>query len=196
MSETVRLLPDAAKLRGSDFNALRAQVLSQRVTGAAGVLPSGFGGGSTLSALGLPPVIRRQPRLPFAIYESSDGATLKIAISNGTVNGISPTFTGASPSGELEDDPPPLLTITATTYFWLKVVATFGSPDTYVVTVENTSTFSPPDPEAITGTDFTSCLFIGYVTVTSGAITAISQSIFSSLGVESYGNINNWWAYR
>lgn len=136
----------------------------------------------------------RPARLPFTLYVASEGATLKVGITPGLVNGISPTFTGASPAGELEDLPPPLLTITATRYFWLKCVGTFAAPDTYVITVESNTTGTVPAAESITGTGFTSFLYLGDVTVVSGGISAINSALRSSLGVESYGNVNNWWA--
>jgi len=131
---------------------------------------------------------------PFTLYNATDGATLKVGIAPGLVNGISPTYTGASPSGELEDNPPPLLTITATTYFWLKVVGTFGAPDTYVVTVESNTTGTTPSGTAISATAFTSFLPIGSVTVASSAITAITPAnAGSNWNAESIGSANVWW---
>ena len=196
---TVPLLPAGAKPRGDDFNRLRAQLESQRVTGSAGVLASAFSGGSTLAALGLPLAIRRTaPAAPFTLYDASTTSggtvTLKIGIVAGTVNGISPTFTGASPSGVLSDSPPPVLTITATTYFWLKCVGTFGSPDSYVVTVETSSTSTVPSGTTITGTGFTSFLSIGSVIVSGGAITSVNPvNNGASWNAESYGSTNLWW---
>jgi hypothetical protein len=127
---------------------------------------------------------------PFQVYNASDGATLKFGVRVGRVNLQIPTLGGVA----LDNATPPTETITATTYVWLKCVGTFGSPDTYVVTVETTTTTTPPTAEAITGTGFTSCLPIGIVTVASGAITNIEPYVTTNLGVESYGNINNWWA--
>jgi hypothetical protein len=136
--------------------------------------------------------------LPFTLYNASEGATLKVGIAPGLVNQISPTYTGATAGTGgtllLSSVPPPLKTISATTYFWLKCVGTFGANDTYVVTVESNTTGSVPAAESITGTGFTSCLYLGDATVASGAITAINSALRSSLGVESYGNVNNWWA--
>jgi hypothetical protein len=130
----------------------------------------------------------------FTLYEASEGATLKIGIVPGLVNAISPTFTDASPAGVLSDVPPPLLTITATRHFWLKCVGTFGTPDTYVVTVESSASSTVPAGTAITGTGFTSYLYIGYATVAGGAITAVlAQNNGSSWNVESYGSANLWW---
>jgi hypothetical protein len=131
---------------------------------------------------------------PFALYDASSGGTLKVGIRPGTVNGLSPTFTDASPAGVLSDDPAPLLTITATRYFWLKIVATFDDPDTYVVTVENTATSTPPAAEAITATGFESYLYLGSATVASGAISAILSQVRTNLGCDTGGTINAWWA--
>lgn len=191
MPVPVPLLPAGAKPRGDDFNKLRAQLEAQRITGAAGLLSSGFSGGSTLAALGLPPVIRRNPPSPFRIYDASSGATLKLGVVSGTVNGQVPTLGGTA----LNNATPPTLTITATRYLWLKCVGTFGSPDTYAVTVEDSATSTTPSGTAISGTAFTSFLLIGYATVASGAITSITQSTASGYNwnVESYGSTNLWW---
>lgn len=146
---------------------------------------------------------RRLPpsrRAPFTLYDASMTAgsppttTLKVGITPGLVNLVSPTYTGASPAGTLAAVPPPLLTITATTYFWLKCVGTFGTPDTYVVTVESNTTGTVPAAEAITGTGFTSFLSLGSVAVTAGAITVVTSLVRADLYAESYGNINLWTA--
>jgi hypothetical protein len=134
------------------------------------------------------PATRRA--IPFQVYSASDGATLKFGVSVGRVNLQIPTLGGVA----LDDPTPPTETITATTYVWLKCVGTFGSPDTYVVTVEATTSTTAPDPDSISGTGFVSCLPIAEITVASGAITDIRQLVFANLGVDSYGNINNWWA--
>lgn len=137
----------------------------------------------------------KNPMPPFTLYAV---AGLTLGITPGLVNGISPTFTGATAGTGgtllLSSVPPPLLTITGTRYFWLKCVGTFGANDTYVVTVESNTTGTVPAAEAITGTGFTSFLALGYVTVTSGSITVIENYVRAYLGVESYGNVNNWWA--
>ena len=120
------------------------------------------------------------PTHPLQLYNASTSpAALKIGIRPGLVNNISPTFTDASPAGTLADDPPPLLTITATTHFWLKVVGTFGTggaADTYVVTIETTATGTAPGSDTLTGTGFTLHRYLGYVTVSGGAITTIFPS--------------------
>lgn len=128
--------------------------------------------------------------LPFTLYDASTGSTLKVGITPGTVNGISPTFTGASPSGTLSATPPPLLTITETTYFFIKVIGTFGDPDSYVVTVETNTTGDIPSGTEITGTGFTSFLWLGTAPVESGALMVPESLCSTNLGVESLGNFN------
>lgn len=134
----------------------------------------------------------RRAKTPFQIYNASSGATLKVGVYKGYVNGVMPTLGGTA----LDNATPPTATITATTWVWLKCVATFGAPDTYVVTVETTTANSPPTAEAITGTGFTSCLLIGIATVSGGVITNVGPEVFYNLGVESYGNVNSWWALK
>ena len=132
---------------------------------------------------------------PFKLYNATNGTTLKVGIQPGLVNLISPTFTGASPSGTLAAVPPPLLTITATRYFYLKCVGTFAlveeDPDTYVVTVENSASPILPAP-AISSTGFTSYLYLGHVLVSSGAIIGIEPKLASNFYVDSFGSINLW----
>lgn len=143
-----------------------------------------------ISVLPTPPTLP-----PFTLYAADP---LAVGITPGFVNGISPTFTGATAGTGgtllLSSVPPPFKTISATTYFWLKCVGTFAAPDTYVITVESNTTGTAPAAESITGTGFTSFLYLGNVTVVSGGISAINSALRSSLGVESYGNVNNWWA--
>lgn len=134
------------------------------------------------------------PTAQFTLYNASQSSTLKIGIANGLVNGISPTYTGASPSGVLSDSPPPLLTITATTYFWLKCVGVFGTPDTYTISVEHNTTGTVPSGTAISGTGFTSFFYIGYVAIAGGVITGIYPSNNgANLSVDSFGSTNIWW---
>ena len=118
---------------------------------------------------------------PFQMTDISVGATLKVSIRQGTVNGVYPTGMNATTPKEF--------TITATTTFYLKVVGTFGAPDTYAVTIETTAV-----TESITGTGFVSGYAIGAATVSSGAIVSpMNQLVFKSLGVESAGSENMWW---
>lgn len=85
MADTTRILPDGAKPRGSDFNKLVTELRAQRITGAAGVMASTFSGGSTLAALGLPPVVRRTGVLRTFFVEPS-GAN--VVVSAGAINSV------------------------------------------------------------------------------------------------------------
>jgi hypothetical protein len=129
---------------------------------------------------------------PFTLYDASTTTggttTLKIGVVSGTVNLVVPTLGGVA----LDNVPPPTATITASTWFWLKVVGTFGTPDTYAVTVETSSTSAVPSGTTITGTGFVSFLSIGSVTIASGAITAIAPANNYNWNVESYGSVNRW----
>lgn len=127
--------------------------------------------------------------VPFAPYDASAGGELRVGFRVGRVNLQVPTLDGVP----LDDATPPYATISATTWFWLQVVATFGLPDSYVVTIETSTSDTAPTVEGITSTGFTSCLFLAKATV-SGAITNLEPGVFANLGVESYGNVNNWWA--
>lgn len=116
----------------------------------------------------------------------------KIYITPGLVNYTNyPTISGTS----INDNPKPTLTISANSWIWIKCVGTFGTTDTYVVTIEKTTSSTQPSPSSITATGFTSCLMIGTVGFSSGSITAITN-IFSggNLGVESFASTNMWWA--
>lgn len=95
----------------------------------------------------------------------------------------------------INSDQKPLLAISAESYIWIKCVGTFGSPDTYVVTIEKTGSSTPPAGSSITATGFTSCFLIGEVHFAGGVITGFTN-IFSggNLGVESFGASNIWWA--
>lgn len=161
-----------------------------------GLLLSGSGRGAVLTPFQRTKIARRVATVtPFKIDDASTTSggttTLKLGVVSGTVNGVVPTLGGTA----LDATPAPTLTITATRYLWLKCVGTFGSPDTYAVTVEDSATSATPAGTAISGTAFTSFLLIGYATVASGAITSITQSTASGYNwnVESYGSVNEWW---
>lgn len=85
MPQTINLLPAGAKPRGSDFNALKAQLEAQKLTGAAGILAGGFSGGSTLAVLGLPPIVRRTGVLR-TFFVTGSGAD--VVVSAGAINSV------------------------------------------------------------------------------------------------------------
>ena len=179
----------APQLTARAMNAIVAAIRRNRVTAGPNQLLDQTSGGTQVWER------RRRITVSREFFEIYQAAALGVSIAPGLVNSISPTFTGASPSGTLASMPPPVLTIAATTYFWLKCVGTFGAPDTYVVTVETTSGTTPPAAEAITGTGFTTCILLGPVVVSGGAIISVPRPgdyVSSNLKVESYGNINDW----
>lgn len=115
---------------------------------------------------------------------------LSVRVTPGTVNGVMPTL-GGTP---LNSATPPTLTISATRYLWLKCTGTFGSPDSYVITIEDSATSAVPTGTTITGTGFVSYLLLGYATVVGSAITALTQvNSGTNWQVESYGSVNEWW---
>jgi len=165
MSDTTRPLPAGAKPRGDDFNRLRAQIESQRLTGAAGLLASGFSGGSTLAALGLPPVIRRTPvRGPWFLTGTVESGTAKISIEPGLVNNFVPTIGGVS----LGAFPRPTLTVTGSVGV-IEIKATIdGAGIITAVIVQNVAT-------ATADTATNKYKTIGGWTLASGAFTSVTS---------------------
>ena len=126
--------------------------------------------------------------IPLQIIKASED---EIQIIPGLVNNEYPTLD----STPINDDPRPVLAISVQSWIWIKCVGTFGTPDTYVVTIEDTADSTPPAASAITATGFTSCFLLGIVDVSGGNISTITN-VFSggNLGVESFGSTNMWWA--
>jgi hypothetical protein len=127
--------------------------------------------------------------LPLQIAKATNTG---IFITSGFVNYEEyPTISGVP----INDDPRPVLAISVKSWIWIKCVGTFGSPDAYVVTIEKTTSSTPPAASTITGTGFTSCFLLGIVDVSGGNISTITN-VFSggNLGVESFGSTNMWWA--
>ena len=167
MSDTTRPLPAGAKPRGDDFNRLRARIESQRLTGAAGLLASGFSGGSTLAALGLPPVIRRTPVgiiPPWFLTGTVESGTAKININPGLVNNFVPTIGGVS----LGAFPRPTLTVTGSVGV-IEIKATIDGAGTITaVIVQNVATATA---DTVTNKYKT----IGGWTFASGAFTSVTS---------------------
>lgn len=172
MSDTTRHIPSSAKPRGDDFNKLRAQLEAQRITGAAGVLASGFSGGSTLAALGLPTVVRRTPVAPFKLVDVSTTGpdAAKVSVVYGTVNNFVPTIGGVS----IFTTPAPTLTVVTGTVYLDATVD--GAGAVTAVIIANAAT-TPAD------TTTHKYKTLGSVTVTSNAVTAIAQSVITSLNL-------------
>lgn len=121
-------------------------------------------------------------------------AANKFQISPGVVNGVFPTLSAVA----INAATPPESTITETTYYWLKCVGTFGSPDSFVVTVETDTTEFIPSGTAITATGFVSFYYIGKVDVTDNdpdpnTYSIVNQHGGGNLGVDSWGLYNLWW---
>jgi len=137
------------------------------------------------------------PKLKLIIKSGSVAGNYKI--SDGVVNSETPTLTGVDIGGDPLANPvvpPPEFTVTETTYAWLKCVGTFGSPDTYVVTIETTTAEGVPGVTAITATGFTSFFKIGKVEYTAGSpatYVITNQHSGGNLGVDSWGLYNLWW---
>jgi hypothetical protein len=115
----------------------------------------------------------------------------KFQIVSGYVNSLIPTLSGTA----LNNATPPEITVTADVWIYAKAVGTFGSPDTYVMTIHTESTDTPP-AEAVSATAFTSYFPIGMVDFTSGSPSTYVIANYHSggnLGVESFGAINLWW---
>ena len=112
----------------------------------------------------------------------------KIQVITGTVNSQTPTLGGTS----LSNDPPPEITVGADVWVWIKCVGTFGSPDTYAITIETTSTSTAPASAAISTTGFTTCFLIGYAEYVSGTVTITNVHSGGNMGVESFGSTNIW----
>lgn len=180
MSDPSRLLPAGAKPRGADLNSLRAQVLSQRVTGSAGTLASQFSGGSTLAALGLPPAIRRTPVYPFRVFDASTSApAAKVTVYYGEVNNFVPTIGGIS---IFSTTPPALTVISGTVY----LDATVDAAGTVTALVISNAASTPAD------TTTNKYRTLASVTVASNAVTAIGQSVTSSLMLYVCGGTAIW----
>ena len=144
-----------------------------------------------------------QPPVKRAARRSGSGSPLPLTLKKGTdvddiqiipgyVNLEMPTLGGTA----LNHATPPEITVTADVWVWLKCVGTFGSPDTYVVTVETTTTATAPTGTTITATGFISFRPLGSVDFTAGSpatydITNVHSG--GNFGVDSFGNINLWW---
>ena len=130
------------------------------------------------------------PLLKLTIIQGT--AADKFQIVPGYVNGEMPTLSSVA----LDAATPPEITVTADVWVWIKVVGTFGTPDSYVVTIETNSTSDVPAGTAITATGFTSFYLIGDIDFTSGSpdtYDITNQHGGGNLGVDSWGLYNLWW---
>jgi hypothetical protein len=117
----------------------------------------------------------------------------KFQIIPGTVNSEMPTLATVA----LDDSTPPEITVTADTWVWVKCVGTFGSPDTYVITIVTESADTVPTGTEITTTGFVSFYYIGNIVIDTvpdpDTYTITNQHGGGNLGVDSWGLYNLWW---
>lgn len=112
------------------------------------------------------------------------------SVTNGYVNDQIPTLD----SNPLDDDPAPVQEITAAKAVWIKVVGTFGTPDTYVITIETSAdTSTLPAANDISPTGFTFSKLLGTVDLVDGAgvVTPIYEG--GDIACESLGTMIHWW---
>jgi len=141
-----------------------------------------------------PSTINKNPRInqtPLLLINAGldSGGDALIQITSGYVNLEMPTLGGTA----LDAATPPTIVVDADKYVYVKCVGTFGSPDTYVVTIHTEATDTPPT-EAISATGFTSYYPLGFAIFNAtGDITLTLIHSGGNLGIESFGSINLWW---
>lgn len=123
-------------------------------------------------------------------------AANKFQVIPGYVNSVMPTLGGTALNATVGDPPlPPEITVTVDVWVWVKCVGTFGSPDTYVITIVTSASSTEPAGTEITTTGFTSYFYIGNVDFTSGSpdnFVINNTHGGGNVGVRSFGNINDW----
>ena len=194
--------PELPKDKGSvlaDFLAWAKFSKASRITSVIGGRLKESPNGATLV------IDRPRPNLPSSttpigkLLITGGSEAGKYRITDGSVNSETPTLTGVDIGGDPDATPvvdPPEFTVTATTYVWIKCVGTFGTPDTYVVTIHTQTADTVPTGTAITATGFTSFYYIGKVEYTAGSPATYSitnQHGGGNLGVDSWGLYNLWW---
>jgi hypothetical protein len=172
MPVPVPFMPAGAKPRGDDFNKLRAQLESQRITGVAGLVGGGFSGGSTLAALGLPPIVRRpnpSASAPWFLTGAIEaGPVAKIYIKPGMVNNFVPTIDMSGTPTSLAAFPAPSITVTGTTGI-IELKATIDGAGTITALIaQNVTTAS-------TDTSTNKYKTLGTWTSASGAFTSVTS---------------------
>ena len=124
--------------------------------------------------------------IPPLILVHADGDDVGVTV--GYVNGIVPTLGGDL----LSADPAPTITITSATDIavWILITATFGSPDTYEITIDSGATV--PDP-TITAYGYTSAWLLGYAKLTDGNVVINRVYLGGNMQSDSFGTIVHWW---
>jgi len=186
--------PELPKDKGSvlkDFLAWMKFCKASRIVSVIGGQLKESPNGATL-------VINRQPsqssaRTPIGKLLITGGSEAgKYRITNGVVNSVAPTLGGVL----LSHTTPPEFTVTATTHAWVKCVGTFGTPDSYVITIHAQTAADVPYGTDITATGFTSFYYIGDVEFTAGSpatYVIYNEHGGGNLGVDSWGLYNTWW---
>jgi len=169
------------ELRASRMNRLREKAISNQILPGVGTRTTSTAGGTIVSGIKRRPYTTLPPLL--LVWRSSN----KVGVTPGYCNGIMPTIGGTA----LDASPKPQLTITANCLVWLQIVGTFGSPDTYVVTVESGATVTPT---SITGTEFTGTWLLGNVTLNDLGDAIVSPVYLGgNIQCDSFGNIVHVW---
>lgn len=179
--------PALSQLSANRMNLISKGQKANQIQPGQGYRLTQTSGGTTLS------VIKRrkgtQPPNLTLIYGSE---ATKFQVTPGYVNGLMPTLGGVAL------DLLPEITVTADTWAWIKVVGTFGSPDTYVVTIVTESTDAIPTGTDISATGFVSFYYIGNIILDTApdpdTYTITNQHGGGNLGVDSWGLYNLWWS--
>lgn len=177
MSDTNRRLNPAAKVRGDDFNRLRAEVLASRLTGASGLRLGAFGSGMTAAGIPMPPVIRRTPATPFRI-QPVDGAAA-VTIFPGDVENIIPTIGGTSIAAAT---PPQLAVSTGSVY----LECTMDAAGTLTAAeIKNTASL-PANTSTLRYRQ------LGAVSVSGTVVTVTAQTVNTSVSHKLCGGLSTW----
>jgi hypothetical protein len=184
--------PALHQLSATKLNSVSQGQKSNQIQPGVGYRVTQTPGGTTVS------VIKRRARAatsdPLKLTIKQGTAADKFQIIPGTVNGLMPTLSATA----LDATTPPEITVTADTWAWIKVVGTFGDPDTYVVTIVTESTDSVPTGTDISATGFVAYYYIGKITDTDNTPDPNTYEIENrhgggNLGVDSWGLYNLWW---
>ena len=193
--------PELPKDKGSvlaDFLAWAKFSKASRITSVIGGKLKESPNGATL-VIDRPPLRLSTPKPIGKLLITGGSEAGKYRITDGSVNSETPTLTGVDIGGDPDANPvvdPPEFTVTETTYAWIKCVGTFGTPDTYVITIHTQTAGTVPTGEEITATTFTSFREIGRVDFEAGSpATYTINNIHGggNFGVDSFGNVNLWW---
>jgi hypothetical protein len=138
--------------------------------------------GTTIEVSPVPKIARGGSVRPLTVIPGSD--VDKIRVVPGRINGVMVTL-GGDP---LDDSPPPELTITAAVTIYLKIVTTYGSPDTHAATVVTTDEGPTIEP-----TGFTSFRRIAYIEFDDDVATITNITDGGHYDVASFGSVNLWW---